>query len=181
LKGGGYVLHTYAPEQIYLYVLIGCAVLAFLLLLFGDIFDFDGPVDPMLIIPWFAFTSLFGYLGETFLSGYSLLLFVISGCLATGLVFLLNFYVLIPMRNAEATLSSSEKDFEGRIATVLTPIPCEGMGEIQLTSVTGSSNRPATAFQPIDEPLAAGSKVLIIEVKERVCYVVPYTKKFLDN
>lgn len=175
------MLHTYAPEQIYLHVLIGCAILAFLLLLFGDIFDFDGPVDPMLIIPWFAFTSLFGYLGETFLPGYSLLLFVISGCLSTGLVFLLNFYVLIPMRNAEATLSSSEKDFEGRIATVLTPIPCKGMGEIQLTSVTGSSNRPATAFQPIDEPLAAGSKVLIIEVKERICYVVPYTEKFLNH
>lgn len=57
------MLHTYAPDQIYLYVLIGCAILAFLLLLFGDIFDFDGPIDPMLIIPWFAFTSLFGYLG----------------------------------------------------------------------------------------------------------------------
>ena len=85
------------------------------------------------------------------------------------------------MRNAEATLSSSEKDFEGRIATVLTPIPCKGMGEIQLTSVTGSSNRPATAFQPIDEPLAVGSKVLIIEVKERICYVVPYTEKFLNH
>ena len=41
------------------YALVGSAVLAF-----TNYFLFDGPVDPMLIIPWIAFTSLFGYLGE---------------------------------------------------------------------------------------------------------------------
>jgi len=107
------VLHTYAPDQIYLYVLIGCAILAFLLLLFGDIFDFDGPIDPMLIIPWFAFTSLFGYLGETIFPGYSMVLFIGSACLATGLVFLLNFYVLIPMKSKSvfATSFPIQKNF----------------------------------------------------------------------
>ncbi|MGC2933402.1 hypothetical protein [Enterococcus faecalis] len=43
---------------------MGSADLRFLLIIFGDIFIFDGPVDPMLIIPWIAFTTLFGYLGE---------------------------------------------------------------------------------------------------------------------
>ena len=32
---------------------------------------------------------------------------------------------------------------EGRVATVITPIPVRGMGEIQLKSVTGSLSRPA--------------------------------------
>ena len=32
---------------------------------------------------------------------------------------------------------------EGRVVTVITPIPVRGMGEIQLKSVTGSLSRPA--------------------------------------
>lgn len=45
------MLESYAPEQIYFTVLLICAFLAVVLLIFGDIFDFDGPIDPMLIIP----------------------------------------------------------------------------------------------------------------------------------
>lgn len=168
------MLQSYAPEQIYFTLLVICAFLAIVLLMFGDVFDFDGPVDPMLIIPWIAFLSLIGYVGEQWFTCSSLIIFLISSALSTGLVFLLNFYILVPLRQAESTLSSSEKSFEGRVATILTPIPCHGLGEIQLLSVTGSTNRPAAAFQPIDEPMAAGTRVLIIEIKDRVCYVVPY-------
>ena len=35
---------------------------------------------------------------------------------------------------------------EGRVATVITPIPVRGMGEIQLKSVTGSLSRPAAFY-----------------------------------
>ena len=54
----------YPLDTIYLYVLIGCTVISIFLFIFGDIFDFDGPIDPMLIIPWLAFTSLIGIVGE---------------------------------------------------------------------------------------------------------------------
>lgn len=173
------MLESYAPEQIYFTVLLICAFLAVVLLIFGDIFDFDGPIDPMLIIPWIAFLSLLGYIGEQWFTLSSIHIFLVSSALSTGLVFLLNFYILVPLRQAESTLSSSEKSFEGRVATILTPIPCQGLGEIQLSSVTGSTNRPAAAFQSIEEPLAAGTSVLIIEVKDRVCYVVPYVDQQL--
>ena len=47
-------------ETVYFYALVGSAVLAFLLIIFGDIFNFDGPVDQMMIIQWIDFNSLFG-------------------------------------------------------------------------------------------------------------------------
>ncbi len=161
-------------ETIYLYVLIICAGLAVLLVIFGDIFDFDGPIDPMLAIPWLAFTSLFGYLGERLLGWNHLMLFLLSGAIASILVFLLNFYVLMPLKNAESTISISEKDMEGNTATVVTPIPISGMGEIQFKSVTGSISRPAAFYAPQKRPIERGAQVLIIEIKDRVCYVVPY-------
>lgn len=161
-------------ETIYLYSLIICGGIAVLLVIFGDMIDFDGPVDPMLVIPWLAFTSLFGYLGERLLGWNHFLLFLGSGSIALILVFLLNFYVLVPMKNAESTLSISEKDMEGNTAIVVTPIPINGMGEIQFKSVTGSINRPASFYAPQDQPIDQGAQVLIIEIRERVCYVVPY-------
>lgn len=162
-------------ETIYLYSLIICAAIAILLVIFGDIVDFDGPVDPMLLIPWLAFTSLFGYLGERLLDSSHVLLFFVSAAISSILVFFLNFYVLMPMKNAESTISISEKDMEGTVATVVTPIPIRGMGEIQLKSVTGSISRPAAFYAPQDQTVDRGAQVLIIEVKDRVCYVVPYT------
>ena len=48
-------------ETIYFYGLLVCAGIAILLFLFGDIFEFDGPLDPMLIVPWLAFVSLVGF------------------------------------------------------------------------------------------------------------------------
>ncbi|MGX7351153.1 hypothetical protein RU97_GL000135 [Enterococcus canis] len=167
-----------AITTVYFYCLIICAIIAVLLVLFGDIFDFDGPFDPMLIIPWLAFTSLFGYLGETLMDWSHWLIFILAALLASALVFLLNFYVLMPMRNAESTISISEKSMEGAIATVITTIPLHGMGEIQYKSVTGSMSRPASFYAPQEEEAKSGSQVLIIEVRERVCYVVPYKGTF---
>lgn len=82
--------------------------------------------------------------------------------------------MLVPLKNSEATISISEKDMEGRVATVIIPIPVRGMGEIQLKSVTGSLSRPAAFYVPQEVAAPRGSEVLIIELKERVCYVIPY-------
>ncbi|MCZ1898248.1 hypothetical protein GHH84_11650, partial [Enterococcus faecium] len=38
-----------ALETIYWYTLLICAGLAVLLIIFGDVFDFDGPLDPILV------------------------------------------------------------------------------------------------------------------------------------
>ena len=172
------MLGGYPLETIYFYVLVGCAALAILLFIFGDIFDFDGPLDPMLLVPWVAFTSLFSLIGEKLFNVNSLVIFLVGAGLATIVVFVLNFYVLVPLRSSEATISSSEKSLEGRTATVVTPIPVAGMGEIQFKSVTGSINRPAKFYEPQTEELANGSLVLVIEIKERVCYVTPYKEMF---
>lgn len=164
--------------NIYFYALIVCAVLAVLLFIFGDIFQFDGPFDPILIVPWIAFISLIGYIFEKTTYWDSLYIFIGAFVASTIIVLLLNFYVVVPIKNTESTLSSSEKTMEGQKATVVTTIPLNGMGEIQLKSVTGSISRPATFYEPQEVELLQGQDVLIIEIKERVCYVVPYKENF---
>ncbi|MFV0560275.1 MAG: hypothetical protein ACK5NA_06115 [Enterococcus sp.] len=163
-----------ALESIYWYTLLVCAFLSIALVFIGDIIEVDGPIDPVLIVPWIAFASLIGYLGEKFTSVSSLIIFLVAAALSTIVIFLINFYVVLPMKDAESTLSSSEKTFEGQVADVVTTIPVHGMGEVQIKNVTGSINRPATFYSGQSEDAAQGSKVLIIEVKEHVCYVVPY-------
>ncbi|HCM89380.1 MULTISPECIES: hypothetical protein [Vagococcus] len=169
----------YPLDTIYLYILIGCTVISILLFIFGDIFDFDGPLDPMLMVPWIAFTSLFGIIGENFFNLKSLVVFLISGGIATIIVFLMNFYILVPLKNSESSIAITEKDLEGQKATVITPIPLKGMGEIKISSVTGTITRPASYYKPQVEEVKAGSDVLVIEIKDRVCYVVPYKENFI--
>lgn len=173
------MLGGYPLETIYFFVLVACAGIAVLLFIFGDVFEFDGPLDPMLFVPWLAFTSLFGYIGEKLFEINGFLVFLVSAGISTLLVFLLNFYVLVPLRNSEATISTTEKALEGRTATVVTPIPIAGMGEIQIKNVTGSMTRPARFYQPQTEGIPNGELVLIIEIRERVCYVVPYEENFV--
>lgn len=163
-------------ETIYFWILVVCAFFACLLMLIGDIFE--GPVDPMLVIPWVAFTALFGFIGERYTEYSSLIILSVGLVISTILVFLLNFYVLVPLKNADSTLSSSEKDLEGRVATVVTPIPEKGMGEIRYESVTGSVNRPASLYEKDTKEIKAGEKVLTIEIRDRVSYVVPYSEEF---
>lgn len=164
--------------NIYFYALIICAVLAVLLFVFGDVFEFDGPFDPMLIVPWIAFISLIGYIFEKTTYWDSFYIFLGALAASTVVVLLLNFYVVVPLKNTESTLSSSEKDLEGQKATVVTTIPMTGMGEIQIKSVTGSTSRPATFYEPQENEVLQGQDVLIIEIRDRVCYVVPYKESF---
>ncbi|MGX7058601.1 hypothetical protein [Vagococcus humatus] len=168
-------------ETVYLYLLIACVGMSVVLLMIGDIFQMDGPVDPMLLVPWLGIIALIGYIGERYNLIHSGLLLGIAIGISTVLVFLLNFYVVVPLKKTESTLSSSEKDLEGQKALVITPIPIKGMGEIQVKSVTGSITRPASLYVMPDKERVAikkGESVLIIEIHDRVCYVVPYQENF---
>ena len=55
--GGDYMIGGVVLETIYWYTLLTCAGIAVFLLVFGDIFDFDGPIDPILIVPWHVLLS----------------------------------------------------------------------------------------------------------------------------
>lgn len=61
---------------------------------------------------------------------------------------------------------------------MVTPIPIKGMGEITISNVTGIMSRPATFYTDQETQINKGEEVLIIEVRERVCYVVPYVENF---
>lgn len=98
------------------------------LLVFGDIFDFDGPIDLILIVPWLTFYQPVWVFRRTL----NRIRFAVSidfkwgdcNCFSVFAQF------LCPNadENAESTLSASEKTLEGQMAIVVTPIPLKGMG-----------------------------------------------------
>ncbi|MBX4221211.1 hypothetical protein KYX90_13705, partial [Enterococcus lactis] len=74
-----------AVETIYWYTLLIGAALAVLLIIFGDVFDVDGPLVPILIISWLSFISLFGFLVVR-LSALSSLFFFLAGCVISSVL-----------------------------------------------------------------------------------------------
>lgn len=170
---------NYPLETIYFYVLIVCAGISVLFVFFGDILHFDGPIDPVLVVPWIALVALVGYIGERFTEWNGWLVFLAGIVISSILIFLMNFYLIVPIKNAESTISISEKDMEGRKAIVITTIPIKGMGEIKISNVSGAISRPAALYDPEQGEIKQGQEVLIIEIKERVCYVTPYKENFV--
>lgn len=64
MEGGVYMIGGIVFEMIYWYILLICVGLVVFLIIFGDVFDFDGLFDLMFIIFWLIFISLFGFFGE---------------------------------------------------------------------------------------------------------------------
>lgn len=116
--------------MVYFYVLVGSVVFVFLLIIFGDIFNFDGLVDLMLIILWIVFILLFGYFGEELIVVNSWFILIVSGIFLIIIVFFLNFYVLVFLKNLEVIIFILEKDMEGCVVIVIILIFVWGMGEI---------------------------------------------------
>ena len=170
-------------ETIYLYVLIISGILTVLYVLFADIFHFHGAGDgldflnPVLIFAFLTILSASGYLFERLSSLHYLLVLGISAVAAFILVTLLNVFVLVPLSSAEESLVYKESDLQGRVGTVITPIPADGFGEVMIDSTSGRIAKPATSFD--GETIANGTSVLVIQVKQGVLEVSEHHQ--LDN
>ncbi|MFC5732094.1 hypothetical protein [Cytobacillus gottheilii] len=170
-------------ETIYLYALIISGSLIILYVLFGDMVEGAGEalgiLHPVLILAFITFMSASGYLFELLTSLNSLLIMVISAVIALGLDTLLNVFVLIPLSSAEESLAYSEDSLRGRIATVLISIPEDGYGEILIESYSGRISKPAACFH--NGVIREGEKVLVVDIKDGVLYVVPENRIGIDK
>ncbi|PAV28850.1 hypothetical protein CIL05_14585 [Virgibacillus profundi] len=162
-------------ETIYLTMLIIAGSLTVLYIFFGDILEGIGEaigLNPALILAFITFFSASGYIFETVTSFSSLVIMVVSIISALLLDILLNIFVLIPLSSAEESLSYTEESLKGRVGKIIIPIPENGFGEIVIESKSGMISKPATGYE--NEAIAGGKRVLVIEVKKGVLYVIPY-------
>ncbi|MFE3976334.1 MULTISPECIES: hypothetical protein [unclassified Peribacillus] len=162
-------------ETVYLYGLIIFGGLTFLFILFNDIFsglELPDILNPTLI---FSFVTVFfssGFLLESLTGLNDVMIAVISLLISFTIVTLLNVFVLIPISSAEESLTFHDNDLRGRVGRVLTSVPVDGFGEVLIESISGSIAKTAASYK--NEGIVSDTKVLIIEVKNGVVYVMPH-------
>lgn len=94
------------------------------------------------------------------------------------ILILIKIFVFIPFRkNSENSTTFSLKSLEGKEGEVMTTITQESMGEVLAFAGFTRINKSARIYDNGKDDtteIKIGSKVLIIEVKENVLYVLPY-------
>lgn len=167
-------------ETIYLILLIVSGSLTILYLFFGDVLEGIGEatgfLNPVLILAFITFFSAGGYILEKVTALSSILIIIIAALVSALLDVLLNVFVLVPMASAEQSLTYTEKSLEGRMGKIIIPIPKQGFGEVVIESYSGMISKPAASVD--DTPIAEGTEVLVIDVKDGVLHVAPYKPAF---
>ncbi|MCH1627064.1 NfeD family protein [Ferdinandcohnia quinoae] len=168
-------LFGYDIQTIYLFGLVVSGICTLLLILFGDVLEgiFPESFSPTLVFSFLTFLSASGYIFEKILTLNSFIILSISLVLALILVTLLNVFVLIPLSSAEESITFREEDLKGRVGKVITSIPVDGFGEVVIDGISGTIAMPAKSYK--NEPVPYDEKVLVIDVKESVLYVLPYS------
>ncbi|MBM7571165.1 NfeD family protein [Aquibacillus albus] len=103
------------------------------------------------------------------------LIVLLSSVLIGGAAyFLIYYFMVIPMANAESSTSISINDLEGAIGEVITTIPADGMGEVFIQSPNGSRNEIAKSFDK--QEIKQGTKILVIQVEDQILFVSELTE-----
>lgn len=108
----------------------------------------------------------------------ALIVFIISLFLSILAYILIYNFLIIPISNAESSSAHSYKTYRGRIGEVITTIPADGVGEILLESVSGSTNEAAKSFD--EKTIPQGTKIVVVEVTDEFLYVSPLEEDPLE-
>lgn len=169
-------LFGFSITTIYIVILFLSGIFVLLYALFGDILEgLDEGIpffNPILIGSFVIFVSAIGYVLEIATSWSSILILVIAAIAGFLLTTCLNLFVLVPMKSAEHSLAVTEDSLKGKIGKTIIPIPEDGFGEVLLENVSGRIAKAAKSFDGNEIP--EGVKVLVVQVKDGVLYVIPY-------
>ena len=80
-----------------------------------------------------------------------------------------------PMHKSEMSNGFSMSELPGKIGEVTVPVPAKGYGEIMVKFGAANSLHTAASFE--DEPLPAGVKVVVVDVREGVAWVSEFEKR----
>lgn len=162
--------------QVYLTVLIIAGLATILYIFFSDITEGIGEgspfLDPAVILAFITFTAAIGYILELVTGWNHSLILVVSLVGAILLDVLLYFFVLLPLKSAEVSMTYTDESLTGQVGKVIVPIPVDGFGEIIIETVNGIINKRAAGYE--NEPIEYGKEVLVIEVKEGTFIVKEY-------
>ncbi|WP_138418854.1 NfeD family protein [Aquibacillus sediminis] len=141
---------------------------------FGDLleglFDSLGEfLNPLLLFGTLSVVSGAGVLLTKYSSLQPIYVLLISLLIGVGAYFLIYYFFIIPMSNAEASTSISVHDLEGKIGEVITTIPAHGLGEVFIESTNGSRNETAKSFD--ENELKQGTRIVVVQVKDQILYV----------
>ncbi|MET3292631.1 UNVERIFIED_CONTAM: hypothetical protein ABID98_005328 [Brevibacillus sp. OAP136] len=136
-----------------------------------------GHVEIPLLHPlmWVSGTAAFGGLGfllwrfSSFSPG---IVYLLAGLGGVAVAIASYFLWIQPMKNAEASTGYSMNDLQGKIGDVLVTVPATGYGEVLIPMVNGVTNHIAASFEQVT--IVEGVRIVVVEVKENVLYVVPY-------
>lgn len=133
-------------------------------------FDLMLPLSPLLV---FLFLTVFGgtgiilYKQENSLS--IVVITIISMVLGSGVSYLINRLVILPLKKAQNTSAPEMEELIGLEAEVTETIQKNGFGEITYVINGNTYKSPAKGSE--EEFIKAGSKVAICWIKEHVFYV----------
>ncbi|MGO4371866.1 protease [Paenibacillus sp. MCAF20] len=169
-------------ETLYLACLIGGILYAIVSVIFGDWLSLalDGVLDFLSFDghSWLQPTALVGSI--TVFGGAGIMLtrytsLSIGVVLALALLIALAagvgvfFLYVRPMERSENSIAFSMNALSGSLAEVLVSIPDKGYGEVLVKVGAGFTNQIAASYEGV--PITAGSRVVVVEVKDRTLFV----------
>lgn len=162
--------------QLYLIVLVVAGLATLLYLFFGDVADGAGEalpfVNPAVILAFLTFLSAAGFILEKTTGMGSGVILAISAAGAGVLSFLLYFFVLLPLRSAEASTAYTDESLLGEVGRVIVPVPADGFGEVVIETVNGLIPKRAAGYE--NSEIAYGKEVLILEIEDGALIVKEY-------
>lgn len=167
-----------AMEMIYLICLVGGLIYALVTLLLGDaISDMLGelhlPVlQPILLVSGLTAFGGVGFLLTRLTEWSGLAVFLLSAVVGALLAVAAYFLWIKPMDKAETSTGYSMSQLPGKIGEVGTTIPSEGLGEVLVKMVSGTTYHMASSMEK--ESIPAGTRVVVVEVRDHVLYVTPF-------
>jgi membrane protein implicated in regulation of membrane protease activity len=99
----------------------------------------------------------------------------LSLLIAAFMAVVLYLAVIKPMDKSEMSTGFSMNDLPGKIGEITVPVPAAGYGEIMVKFGAGNSLHTAASFE--HQPLPAGIKVVVVEVREGVAWVSEFEER----
>lgn len=130
---------------------------------------FDEFLNPLLLFGTLSVVGGAGVILSKYTDLNGLYVLLLSLIIGTAAYFLIYYFLVIPISNAESSTSISVKDLEGKIGEVITTVPAEGMGEVFIQSPSGNRSETAKSFD--HQEIKQGERIVIVQVKDHIVYV----------
>ncbi|MBB3113448.1 hypothetical protein FHS18_005560 [Paenibacillus phyllosphaerae] len=165
-------------ETLFLSCLFGGVLFALVSVVLGDWLSvaLDGALDflsvdgirmwqPMTVAGWITTFGGAGLLLKEY-TGLGTAIVMVLACIVAQLLTLAFYFLYIrPMERSENSVGYSVMELVGVIAEVLTPVPAQGYGEVTLRVGASYTHHIASSYEGVG--IAAGAKVVVVEVEEK--------------